>query len=408
MAASPLLPQLASALRRKTPRILPASKRAAVAIVIRVTEGWEDQDLIEDFLASPPALRSTPETTEILYMKRAASPTDPWSGNVAFPGGRREPSDQDDLHTAMRETMEEVGLDLSQQFRLLGRLDDRAVYARGRRKDLVLCPFVFVQATAETPPLTLQASEVQAVRWVPISALSAEAVDTFGVQVPFGLVPLIARLPRPVKQLAGVETAHYPSILLRHRHAVGNGNDGARADSAPVSAGGGGEAAGGVGIDGTHGRDAETAAAAATAAAGSSLAARVASELASSAPPPSFDRYDDPSQQFQLWGLTLAATSDVLELLGRPRLNWPPVRFRSTLANSWVYAICGGIELSELLRGRRPAAAVSPRHVAWLGAAALTPLLLVGWATGLLPSPLSFAAAAWRRLAAPVAAARGS
>lgn len=58
---------------------------------------------------------------ELLMIRRAEKEGDPWSGHMAFPGGRREPSDADLLHTARRESMEEVGLDLSQAT-VLGRL----------------------------------------------------------------------------------------------------------------------------------------------------------------------------------------------------------------------------------------------------------------------------------------------
>jgi 8-oxo-dGTP pyrophosphatase MutT (NUDIX family) len=48
---------------------------------------------------------------EILFLKRATNPTDRWSGDVAFPGGRQQQGETD-KETAMRETLEEIGLDL--------------------------------------------------------------------------------------------------------------------------------------------------------------------------------------------------------------------------------------------------------------------------------------------------------
>lgn len=39
---------------------------------------------------------------------------------------------------------------------------------------------------------------------------------------------------------------------------------------------------------------------------------------------------------------------------GLPRLNWPPVRFRSTVANAIVAAVCGGADLLSVARGRLP------------------------------------------------------
>ncbi len=60
---------------------------------------------------------------ELLFIERASKIGDPWSGQMAFPGGRVDPGDRDANHTAERETLEEVGLDLSGAERL-GRLDD--------------------------------------------------------------------------------------------------------------------------------------------------------------------------------------------------------------------------------------------------------------------------------------------
>ena len=52
--------------------------------------------------------------SELLFIQRATSDRDPWSGQMAFPGGREEPEDPSLRHTAMRETLEEIGLDLSE------------------------------------------------------------------------------------------------------------------------------------------------------------------------------------------------------------------------------------------------------------------------------------------------------
>jgi hypothetical protein len=50
---------------------------------------------------------------ELLFIKRAARIGDKWNGHVALPGGKRDPEDDDDAVTAMREALEEVGIDLS-------------------------------------------------------------------------------------------------------------------------------------------------------------------------------------------------------------------------------------------------------------------------------------------------------
>jgi 8-oxo-dGTP pyrophosphatase MutT (NUDIX family) len=106
---------------------------------------------------------------EVLLIRRAEHPDDPWSGHMAFPGGRRDPEDPSLLHTAQRETREEVGLDLDRQGELVGQLDDMPAIARGRPVGLVITPFVF--AVHEVPPLVTDASEVAEALWVPLGPL---------------------------------------------------------------------------------------------------------------------------------------------------------------------------------------------------------------------------------------------
>ncbi|MCC7054806.1 MAG: CoA pyrophosphatase [Gemmatimonadaceae bacterium] len=61
---------------------------------------------------------------ELLFIRRAERAGDPWSGHVAFPGGRREPADRSLEETARRETREELALDLDLTGTMLGVLDD--------------------------------------------------------------------------------------------------------------------------------------------------------------------------------------------------------------------------------------------------------------------------------------------
>jgi 8-oxo-dGTP pyrophosphatase MutT (NUDIX family) len=82
---------------------------------------------------------------EALLIKRADHPGDPWSGQMALPGGRRDPGDSDLLVTATRETREEVGVELSPDG-LLGELDD--LHPRTRTlPPVVVRPFVFGMAS---------------------------------------------------------------------------------------------------------------------------------------------------------------------------------------------------------------------------------------------------------------------
>ena len=57
-------------------------------------------------------LREGPRSAEVLLIERAHHPDDPWSGHMAFPGGRMEAGDDSTRTTAARETLEEVGVSL--------------------------------------------------------------------------------------------------------------------------------------------------------------------------------------------------------------------------------------------------------------------------------------------------------
>jgi 8-oxo-dGTP pyrophosphatase MutT (NUDIX family) len=114
-------------------------------------------------------LRDTDDGAEFIVIHRAHRAGDPWSGHMALPGGRQQPSDRDLFATAARETCEEVGVDLERYGELLGQLDDLRAIGRGRPLDLIITPFV----CAVTAPVTLtpNRAEVQSAFWVPLASL---------------------------------------------------------------------------------------------------------------------------------------------------------------------------------------------------------------------------------------------
>jgi 8-oxo-dGTP pyrophosphatase MutT (NUDIX family) len=119
-------------------------------------------------------LRFAP-TAEALLIRRSEQRGDPWSGHMAFPGGRREPGDRSCRETATRETLEEVGLDLERHGELLGRLDDVAAIAQGRALDLVIVPFVFLLREQEA---LCRSDEVDEAVWASLEPLATGQAAT--------------------------------------------------------------------------------------------------------------------------------------------------------------------------------------------------------------------------------------
>jgi len=125
-------------------------------------------------------LRDGDEGLETLFIHRAVRAGDRWSGQIAFPGGRREPTDPDLITTAIRETLEEIGVDLTQAERL-GVLDD--LHPRTPvLPPVVVRPFAF--ALTDRPTI-VSSAEVQSAFWVSFRALlSPEAQGTVTVDHP--------------------------------------------------------------------------------------------------------------------------------------------------------------------------------------------------------------------------------
>jgi 8-oxo-dGTP pyrophosphatase MutT (NUDIX family) len=119
---------------------------AAVALILRETK---DDDL------------------ELLFIKRAARADDPWSGQIAFPGGRRDPVDSSLEETAVRETREEVGFDLRRDGTIIGAFDE----LRPRTPVLppvIVRPFV---ATIAFDATGGPSDEVEKYFWAPLAEI---------------------------------------------------------------------------------------------------------------------------------------------------------------------------------------------------------------------------------------------
>ena len=77
---------------------------------------------------------------ELLLVKRAEVPGDPWSGDMAFPGGKRCPDDSGLIETVTREVYEETNIDL-RSGHFLGVMDTIGSTAR---RGMTVLPMVFL------------------------------------------------------------------------------------------------------------------------------------------------------------------------------------------------------------------------------------------------------------------------
>nr|GAT43692.1 predicted protein [Mycena chlorophos] len=186
----PLLRKALERIRSTPPRVIASPptqpRRAAVALIIRVVPPphfvvdqthcpslaeFFEQDWVSDPFARP----------EILFLQRENQTAPEDSGmsrvrnnkeaHVAFPGGRTEADDEGGLYTAMRQTWEEIGIDLAEKdYTCVGQLDDREITTSlGKRLLMILSPFVFLQVTPHAAaPDPVAATTLH---WTPLASL---------------------------------------------------------------------------------------------------------------------------------------------------------------------------------------------------------------------------------------------
>ncbi|KAM5532774.1 hypothetical protein V8D89_013571 [Ganoderma adspersum] len=247
----PLLSRALHRIRSTPPRIIasPATqpRRAAVAIIIRVTPPPTyvlPQQPATD--GGSPANVPAPSLTEffqldwvnapgarpeILFLRRdkpdPASDSGRMSGtgpstreaHVAFPGGKTEDGDEGGLYTAMRQTWEEIGLDLAESsYTPIGQLDDREITTSlGKRLLMILSPFVFLQLSPQTTPV--DPSPGTTLHWVPLAALLPRPVgdgprwSSVSVDASSRLAPRHSTILRLLVRLL-VGSMKFPAILI--------------------------------------------------------------------------------------------------------------------------------------------------------------------------------------------------
>jgi 8-oxo-dGTP pyrophosphatase MutT (NUDIX family) len=153
LAGHPLVQRLVRSLAERPPREIPLRGDARAAAVLLALRARVDGE------------------PELLMIKRADAEGDPWSGHIACPGGRAEPGDADLAATAIRETLEETGVDVAQNGRMLGHLDDLSPL-NPHLPPLVIRPYV---ALVRSDVTIVGSPEVAAAFWVPLQELRTAA-----------------------------------------------------------------------------------------------------------------------------------------------------------------------------------------------------------------------------------------
>lgn len=110
----------------------------------------------------------TGDSAEILFIKRAERAGDQWSGQLAFPGGRADAGDATFLDIAVREAVEEVGIDARNGGRLIGWLPSVHPLS-ARNSSLTVAPLVALAPEGAIP--RPQPGEVETAFWMPFAAL---------------------------------------------------------------------------------------------------------------------------------------------------------------------------------------------------------------------------------------------
>lgn len=117
-------------------------------------------------------IRDSRDGLQVLLVERAHRPGDPWSGDMALPGGRIEAVDEASAsRAACRETAEEIGVIINRSLGL-GRLSDRLTLDHGRRRPMVISPFVY--RWPDDARITLN-NEIAGWQWISLGWLDEPA-----------------------------------------------------------------------------------------------------------------------------------------------------------------------------------------------------------------------------------------
>lgn len=120
---------------------------------------------------------AAPSSLSILYLRRRYMEESRWSGVIAFPGGKRDKSDdKDDFACVKKWCQYSIGMPITTDFVLLGRLPDYYLYSRAQRRGLMTARFVLLHIGELTPSVNFTHHDITAVTWAPVSAFTPQNV----------------------------------------------------------------------------------------------------------------------------------------------------------------------------------------------------------------------------------------
>lgn len=128
--------------------------------VLRTLSQGRDADAAVALLLKP-----VNQTLKILFVKRVENPADPWSGQMAFPGGKRDVRDQNLKQTVIRETLEETNINLLDHCRFLGMMGS---LRSTQRPEMKILPFVVL---LEHEPTIKLNEELEGFVWISLEEL---------------------------------------------------------------------------------------------------------------------------------------------------------------------------------------------------------------------------------------------
>ncbi|UCC33571.1 MAG: CoA pyrophosphatase [Candidatus Bathyarchaeota archaeon] len=125
-------------------------------------------------------LKCENQALKVLLVKRVERFTDPWSGQMALPGGKRDAKDRDLEQTVIRETLEETSIDLLDRSIFLGAMEP---LRSTQRPEMKILPFVVL---LEREPVIKLNEELEDSSWISLEEL---AQNRNAVKLSFGEEP---------------------------------------------------------------------------------------------------------------------------------------------------------------------------------------------------------------------------